>query len=96
MKIPKTTISASCSKRLQTEDGKLPGPKTLTIRTKNFSDIPEFTFADLPGREEYPEENLRSFNSLGYKFYHDRHVTDLKIFGRADLMILCLIINVLL
>ena len=29
--------------KLQTEDGKLSDPKTLTAWTNNFSDIPEFT-----------------------------------------------------
>jgi len=33
--------------KLQTEDGKLSDPKTLTAWTNNFSDIPEFTFRDL-------------------------------------------------
>ena len=69
--------------KLQTEDGKLPDPMTLTAWTNNFSDIPEFTFGDLHsylvGSEEYSEENLRSFKSLlGYKLYRDDHVTDLK------------------
>ena len=46
--------------KLQTEDGKLHDPKTLSAWTNNFLDIPEFTFGDLysypVGREEYPEE----------------------------------------
>ena len=69
--------------KLQTEDGKLSDPKTLTAWTNSFSNIPEFTFGDLynylVGSEEYSEENLRSFKSLlGYKLYRDGHVTDLK------------------
>ena len=69
--------------KLQTEDGKLPDPKTLIAWTNSFSNIPEFTFGDLynylVGSEEYSEENLRSFKSLlGYKLYRDGHVTDLK------------------
>ena len=87
--------------KLQTEDGKLPDLKTLTAWTNNFSNIQlELPFGDLysypVGRQEYSEENLRCFNSLGYNLYHDGHVAALKIFGRADLMILCLPFNVLL
>ena len=71
------------AEKLQTEDGKLSDPKTLTGWTNSFSNIPEFTFGDLynylVGSEEYSEENLRSFKSLlGYKLYRDGHVTDLK------------------
>ena len=68
--------------KLQTEDGKLPSPKTLTAWTNKFSDIPEFTFGDLysyvVGSEEYSEENLPFKSLLGYKWYRDGHVTDLK------------------
>ena len=60
--------------KLQTEDGKLPDPKTLTTWTNNFSDIAQFTFGDLyshlVGREEKntrrkPDINLCSFKSQG-------------------------------
>ena len=51
--------------KLQTEDDKLSDAKTLTAWTKNFSDIPEFTFGDLysylVGNEENSEENLFFF-----------------------------------
>ena len=54
--------------KLQTEDGKLSDPKTLTAWTNTFSDIPELTFADLYSylvvNMEYSEENLRSFKSV--------------------------------
>lgn len=69
--------------KLRTNDGKLPDPKTLTAWTNNFSNIPEFTFGDLynylVGKEDYSEENLRSFKSLlGFKLFRDGHVIDLK------------------
>ena len=54
--------------KLQTEDGKLSDPKTLTAWINTFSDIPELTFGDLysylVGNMEYSEENLRSFKSV--------------------------------
>ena len=54
--------------KLQTDDGKLSDPKTLTAWTNTFSDIPELTFgylySYLVGNLEYSEENLRSFKSV--------------------------------
>ena len=69
--------------KLKTSEGKLPDPKTLKGWTNNFSNIPEFTFADLynylVGKEDYSPENLRSFKSLlGFRLFHDGHVDDLK------------------
>ena len=53
--------------KLQASDGKMPGPKTLSSWTHNFSKIPEFTFGDLynylVGKYDYSPENLRSFDS---------------------------------
>ena len=47
--------------------GKLPGPKTLSSWTHNFSKIPEFTsgglYNYLVGKYDYSPENLRSFHS---------------------------------
>jgi len=61
---------------LQTSEGKLPDPKTLSAWTHNFSKIPEFTFGGLynylVGKEDYSPENLHSFKSLL------GHVVDLK------------------
>ena len=37
--------------KLQAIEGKLPGPKTLSSWTHNFSKFPEFTFGDLFGRK---------------------------------------------
>ena len=87
---------------LQTEDSKLPDPKSLTAYTNIFSDNSEFTFGDLYSylvaiwweETNIPaEENLRSFkmSCITMAIY-----TDLKIFGRADLMVLRLPFNVLL
>lgn len=69
--------------KLQTSEGKLPDPKTLSAWTHNFSKIPEFTFGDLynylVGKEDYSPENLRSFKSLlGFRLFRDGHVVDLK------------------
>lgn len=69
--------------KLQTSDGYLPDPKTLTAWTYNFSIIPEFTFGDLRnylvGKEDYSPENLRSFKSLlGFRLFHNGHVVDPK------------------
>lgn len=50
--------------KLQASEGKLPGPKTLSTWTHNFSKIPEFTFGDLynylVGKYDYSPENLCS------------------------------------
>lgn len=51
--------------------------------TNKFSNIPEFTFADLynflVGKEDYSPENLRSFKSLlGFRLFRDGHVEDFK------------------
>lgn len=69
--------------KLQTSEGKLPDPKSLSAWTHNFSKIPEFTFGDLynylVGKEDYSPENLRSFKSLlGFRLFRDGHVVDLK------------------
>ena len=54
--------------KLQASEGKLPGPKTLSSWTHNFSKIPEFTFGDLynylVGKCDYSPENLRSLDSI--------------------------------
>ena len=54
-------------KKLQASEGKLPGPKTFSSWTHNFSKIPEFMFGDLynylVGKYDYMPENLRSFDS---------------------------------
>ena len=46
--------------KLQTSEGKLPDPKTLSAWTHNFSKIPEFTFGDLynylVGKDDYSPE----------------------------------------
>ena len=51
--------------KLQTSEGKLPDPKSLSAWTHKFSKIPEFTFGVLynylVGKEDYSPENLRSF-----------------------------------
>ena len=75
--------------KLQATEGKLPGPKTLSSWTHNFSKIPEFTFGDLyinylVGKCDYSPENLRSFDSnrfkspLGFRLFRDGHIVDLK------------------
>ena len=68
--------------KLQTSEGKLPDPKTLSSRTHNFSKIPEFTFGDLynylVGKDDYSPEDLRSFKSLGFKLFRDGNVVDLR------------------
>lgn len=51
--------------KLQTSEGKLPDPKTLSAWTHNFSKIPEITFGDLynylVGKEDYsPKIFIRS------------------------------------
>lgn len=69
--------------KLQTSEGKLPHPKSLSAWTHNFSKIPEFTFGDLynylVSKEDYSPANFRSFKSLlGFRLFHDGHVVDLK------------------
>ena len=69
--------------KLQTSEGKLPDPKTLSSWMHNFSKIPEFKFGDLynylVGKDDYSPEDLRSFKSLlGFKLFRDGHVVDLK------------------
>ena len=69
--------------KLQTSEGTLPDPKTLSSWTHNFSTIAEFTFGDLYnyliGKDDYSPEDLRSFKSLlGFKLFRDGHVVDLR------------------
>ena len=64
---------------MQTSEGKLADPKTLSSWTHNFSKIPEFTFGDLynylVGKDDYLTENLLSFKSLlGFRLFRDGHV----------------------
>ena len=69
--------------KLQTSEGKLPDPKTLSSWTHNFSKIPEFTFGNpynyFVGKDDYSPEDLRSFKSLlGFKLFRGGHVVDPK------------------
>ena len=62
--------------KLETSEGKLPDPKTLSSWMHNFSKIPEFKFGDfynyLVGKDDYSPENLRSFISLlGFRLFCD-------------------------
>ena len=53
--------------KLQASEGKLPGPKTLSSWTHNFSKNPEFTSGDLYNyfvrKYDYSPENLRLLDS---------------------------------
>ena len=66
--------------KLQTSEGKQPDPKTLSSLRHNFSKIPEFTFGDLYNYlVGYSPEDLDTFKSLlGFKWFRDGHVVDLK------------------
>ena len=68
---------------MQTRQGKLPHPKTLSAWTHNFSKIPEFTLGDLynylVGKDDYSLENLRLFKSLlGVRLFRDGQIVDQK------------------
>ena len=65
--------------KLQTEDGKLSDPKTLTAWTNNFSNIPEFTSIRRSAQQSGEVRNTQGkifvlLSLLGYKLYRDGHV----------------------